>query len=264
MRIRQSLALLAENLSGLRSFGNLQLFLALQSRNLDHLAQRGLRKTDRNFADQIRTAALEECMLFHVQKNVKVARRAAVDSRLALSGHSQTRARIHSSRNANLQYTLALDASLTGARKRDREKSLRVGHLPAPATSAARGHARPRLGASSLADLAQFVPRQIDLTGNACRGFFETESHIVAKIRATLPARASAAGAASPATENFVEAEEVAKDVLKFLENRGVESGIETAITQTRRAKTVVDRAFLRIRKNRIGFRSRAKVVLGF
>src|SRR5580700_9672954 len=231
MRIRQSLALLAE---------------------------RGLRKTDGNFADQIRTAALEERMLFHVQKNVKVAGWAAVDSRLALSGHSQTRARIHSSRNADLQYTLALDASLAAARNaslldrlpralagrartRDREKSLRVGHLTAPATSAARGHARPRLGASSLADLAQLVPRQIDLTGNARRGFFETESHIVAKIRATLPAPASAAGAASPATENFVEAEEVAKDVLKFLENRGVESGIETTITQTRRAKTVVD-----------------------
>src|SRR5580700_10993792 len=254
MRIRQSLALLAE---------------------------RGLRKTDGNFADQIRTAALEERMLFHVQKNVKVAGWAAVDSRLALSGHSQTRARIHSSRNADLQYTLALDASLAAARNaglldrlpralagrartRDREKSLRVGHLPAPATSAVRGHARPRLGASSLADLAQLVPRQIDLTGNACRGFFENENKIVAKIRTTLPAPAAAAGAASPTTENFVEAEEVAKHVLKFLENRGVESGIETAITQARRAKTVVDRAFLRIRKNRIGFRSRAKVVLGF
>src|ERR1700747_1601762 len=79
MRIGQALALLAENLSGLRSFGNLQLFLALQRRNLDLLTERGLPKTDRNFADQIRTTALEERMLFHVQKNVKVAGWAAVD-----------------------------------------------------------------------------------------------------------------------------------------------------------------------------------------
>src|SRR5580658_2421353 len=78
MRIRQALALFPENLPGLCSLGNLQLFLALQRGHLDLLAERGLRKTDRNFADQVRTAAFEERMLFHVQKNVKVAGGPAV------------------------------------------------------------------------------------------------------------------------------------------------------------------------------------------
>src|SRR5271155_1192665 len=73
VRIRQALAFLAENLPGLRALRNFQIFLALQSRHANLVAQSRLRKTNWNFADQIRPAPLEERVLLNFQKNIKVA-----------------------------------------------------------------------------------------------------------------------------------------------------------------------------------------------
>ena len=115
MRIRQALRLLPENLPGLRPFRNFQILVALQRRHFDLRAQRRLRKTDRNLANQIRPAPLEKRVLLHFQKNIKIPRRPAIDPRLALPLHPQTRPRIHAGRHAHFQRAFALDAPLPAA-----------------------------------------------------------------------------------------------------------------------------------------------------
>src|SRR5580704_7457471 len=190
VRIGQSLALLAEDLSGLRALRNFQFFLTLQCRHANLVAQRRLRKTDGNFADQIRPAPLEKVVLLHFQKNVKVTARAAVGSRFSLPRHAQPGPGIHSRRHAHFQGTFALNApqpaavyagvldrlprSLASrASSCDGKKSLRISHLPAPAAGMAGGHARARLSARALASLAKFVPRQSNLAGDARRSLFK-------------------------------------------------------------------------------------------
>src|SRR5580658_4775641 len=279
VRIRQAFALLAENLSRLRAFGNFQLFLALQRLHFDFVAQRRLRKTDRNFADQVRPAPLEESVLFHFQKNVKVARPAPVRSRFALPSHAQTRPGIHSRWHSHFQRAFALNpphAAATRACILDRlprslarrasasdgEKSLRVRHLPAPAARDASGHPRARFRARALASFAKFVAAKLDRRGDARRSFFETQRHVVSQIRATLSAPATSAAPSSP-SQHFIETEKIAKNILKFLEDRRIEPGIESAIAQPSRTITIVDRTLLLVRKHGISFRSRTKVVLG-
>ena len=107
------------------------------------------------------------------------------------------------------------------------------------------------------------MPRQLNLAADARRGLFETERHVVTQIRAALPARPAASAAPTRAAEHFIEPEKIAENILKFLEDRGIEAGIESAIAQPSRSVAVVHRALLLVGKYGIGFGSRAKIVLG-
>src|SRR5271170_5302233 len=279
VRIRQTLALLAENLPGLRALRNFQLFIALQSRHADLVAQRRLRKTHGNFADQIRPAPFEKVVLLHFQKNVKVAASPAVRSRLPLPRHPQTRPGIHSRRHSHFQGAFALNPphsaatdasildrlprSLAGrASPRDGKKSLRISHLPAPAARMAGSHARAGFRARTLASLAKFLPRQSNLAGDARRSLFERKRHVVTQIRATLPARPATPAAPSPAAQRFIKTKKIAENILKFLEDRRVEPSIESAIAQPRHSVAVIHRTLLLVRKHRVSLGSRAEIVL--
>jgi hypothetical protein len=101
----------------------------------------------------------------------------------------------------------------------------------------------------------------LNLRGDARRSLFKTQRHIVAQIRATLPASATSA-APTPAAQRLIETKKIAENILKFLEDRRIEAGIESAISQPGRSVTVVYRTLLLIRKYGVGFRSRAEIVL--
>ena len=151
----------------------------MQRGNFDLRAKRRLRKADRNRAVEIGAAPLEKRVLFHFEKNIEIARRAAVRARLALPGHAQARAGIDAGGNADFERALALDAPLAAARvarvadhlaralasragARDGEKSLLVGHLAAAAAGAAGGHAGAGLGAGAFAGFAILAARQCE------------------------------------------------------------------------------------------------------
>src|ERR1700733_266282 len=277
MRIRHSLGFLPKNLPGLRPFRNHQLFFALQCRRLDCRSKRRLNQADRNRAIKVRAAPLEKGVLLHFEKNIKIARSPTIRARFALARHAQTRARIHSCRDADFQSPLALDAALSPASDarvanhlprtlarwaspRDREKPLLVGQLPVPVASAARRHSTARFRSGSFARFTSLVARDANLCVYSGRGFFERERHVVTQIRATLASLP--ATSAPPSAQHFLESEKAAEYVLKLFKNTGVESGIETAAAQSSGPVAVVDRTLLRIRQNRIRLARRSKAFL--
>src|SRR5271155_5875513 len=157
VRIRQTLALLAENLPRLRALRNFQILFGAQSWHANFCAKRRLRKGNRNGAEKIRVAPLKVRMLFDLKEDVKVASRPAIGPGPPFPRQSQPRFGIHSSRNRDFQNFLALDSSLPAALRtslanslprplaswassRDREKSLLIVKLPAPSASLARRH----------------------------------------------------------------------------------------------------------------------------
>jgi hypothetical protein len=113
-----------------------------------------------------------------------------------------------------------------------------------------------------VARLAVFVAEDANFRGDAGGGLLEAERHVVAQIGAALPARAAPAPP-SPA-KNLVEAEQITKDILEFLEDRRVDSaGLESAAAQARMSEAVVDRALLRIGENAICLARLAEILLG-
>src|SRR5690348_8824241 len=87
-RISETLALDAKNGAALGGFRNFELFLTVETRNLQLRAERCLRNAERNRAVKISAAPLEKGMLFHVEDNIKVARRTAVRRRLSFTSHA--------------------------------------------------------------------------------------------------------------------------------------------------------------------------------
>jgi hypothetical protein len=148
--------------------------------------------------------------------------------------------------------------------ERDGEESLTVGNLPAAAACFAGGHARAGFRARSVTCFACFAPRNVNLRADARRGFFKREGHVVTQIGATLAALPTAPATPS-ATENILEAEEIAEYVLKILEDRRIESaGLESATAQASMAKAIVNCPFLRVRKHTVSFGCSAKIKLRF
>ncbi len=222
-------------------------------------------------------------MLFDFEENVEVARGAAVRSRLALVRHAQARAGIDSRRDVHFMGAIALDAALAAARlasflddlsgaaasgtsARNGEKSLLVAHLPAAAAGATGGHATSGLGAGAVAGFAKLIACDSNPSTNAGGGLVEGQGHVVTQIGAALAARAAPAAASSCcAAENLIEAEEIAEDILKLLEDSGVESGgIEAAIGKAGMAEAVVDRPLLGIGENAVGLGGLAEFVFSF
>src|SRR5262249_11471969 len=75
--------------SVLRAFGNFEFVRTFERRNFDLTAQSSLGDVDRNGAVQVLLAAFEESVFANFDEDVKVARRAAVASRLPFLGKTQ-------------------------------------------------------------------------------------------------------------------------------------------------------------------------------
>src|SRR6266850_3555569 len=135
--------------AALRALGDLQFFLAAQAGDLQLDTQACLRNADGNGAVQVGAATLEVGMLLHIEDNVQIASWSAIGPGLAFALHAQAGAGIDAGRNAQLDDSFLLHASLTaafnaalfddlagalasGASARDGEKSLLIGEL-APA-----------------------------------------------------------------------------------------------------------------------------------
>src|SRR6202046_3942168 len=214
MRIRHPLGLLPKNLPGLRPFRNREFVFTLQHRHLNRSSQRSLRDADRNRAIEIGPAPLEKRVLSHFEKNIQVARRPAIRAGFALARHSQTRARIHSRRNADVQSPLALDAALSAASNanvanrlpralarraspRNREKSLLISQLPVPVASASCLHPASRFRSGTLTSLACLMPRDANLCVHSRGRFFERQRHVVPQILPALPSLTAASAPSS-------------------------------------------------------------------
>src|ERR1700730_16157627 len=85
--------------------------LAFQGRNADFRAQGCLGKRNRDNAMQIVALPLEEGMLLHMQNNIEVARRAAVQTSFAVSGETNARSILDSGRNFRVHHPLPQYAS---------------------------------------------------------------------------------------------------------------------------------------------------------
>src|SRR5580698_2545909 len=274
-RISQALALQPEHRAALRAFGNLQLLFADQTWHLHFRAQRRLRDADRNRAIQIGAAPLKERVLLHFQHDIQIPGRTAVRSWLALAADAQPRSGIDSGRNSQLDRFFALDAPLTAAiraalldhlsralaswaRSRDREKSLLIRQLAAPAARRARCDAGSFFRAGAIARLAVFLPRQLHLGVDAGRRFFERERHVIAKIRATL--RSSSASPPATAAKHVLEAEEIPENIVAVLKDRPVEIDSRRLPRQSCVSVIVVNLALLRIAQHAVRFGALAKL----
>ena len=92
----------------------------------------------------------------------------------------------------------------------------------------------------------------LNLLGHAEHCLFEFQCQVLAKIGATL--RARAATAATLASEHVAEAEEVAKNILKVVEDGCVEAARARAAAYAGMTEAIVAGTFLRIRQYGVRF----------
>ena len=106
---------------GLNAIGNFDRLQAIEGEQVDFGPQRGLRHVDRNGAVQIVALALENRMLFHLDHDVQIAGRPAIEAGLPFVGQLQMRAGVHARRNGDFQLAfganLALAAALRAGRR---------------------------------------------------------------------------------------------------------------------------------------------------
>lgn len=211
--------------TGLRARWDAQLLVfTIDGGNRKLRAERGLRKGDRNVAKQIMLAALEKLVLLNAQHDVKVSGRTAVSAGIAFSGDSQLRAGVDARWNFQFEILLTDDASIAAASATaildhlagalavvasasNAEEALLHADLAVAVTRRASGRAGAFLRAAPVAFAACLVVWNLDFFGDAERGLFERQLHLVSKIGAAMNASSSAPAAAA---EKISEAEKVA------------------------------------------------------
>src|SRR5215469_7465323 len=217
-------------------------------------------------------------MLLHMEDDVKVARRTAESADLAVSRESNARAVLDARRNLGFDGSLAKHAAIAFALRagigndrtrplagwagaRDRKEALLIANLALPVTSPAGHRGFARRSPSSAAGLTGFVAAHRDLGFGPKDRLLEFQVQILAKVCSTLRAGASPATAAA---EQIAEAEKFSEDIGEILES----AGIKTARARTRRAdtgmaKTVVERPFLGIDQDTVGFSTLLELLFG-
>src|SRR6267154_2927017 len=219
-------------------------------------------------------------MLFDFEHNVQIARRSAVGPRFAFTGNAKSRSGIHTRRNTQLNGFLALEASLPAAflatllhdlpraltrwaRARDGEKSLLIGKLATASASLAGLNASAFFRPGAVAGFAEFLARQLDLSGYARGSFLERKRHVISQVGATL--RAAAATPASAPSKQICEAKEISEDVVEILEDSIIKS-LTGSAGKPGMTVRVVNLPLLRIAEHAVGFRAFAKLYfrLGF
>src|SRR5205085_7586212 len=222
----------------LRAGRNLQRFEAVDRVDLHVRAERRLSDAQRMLGVDVVIATLKLRVLFDGEKNVQIARRSAVESRLAFARNAQPRAFVDTGRNLHRDLFLFAHAARAVARRtrildhfpraaalrtrtRNREESLRVTNLSASAAAAARHRLRTRFRAAAVARRAIRAARNIERHVFAEDRFLELERQVVAKIVAARRARTAATASAA---EEIAEAEEVAENVAEVGELIRVEA----------------------------------------
>src|SRR5690606_14059077 len=261
-----ALAAQAEGLARLRTFGNRDLGLAAQRGHLQLAAQ--CRRGERNgqLAVQVVAIALEDLVRLDVDFHVQVARRPAVDARLAIAAGADAHAVIDARRNLDLQglvaaytaYAIAGRARVGdflarpvagGAGLLHAEKALLHAYRARAAACAARLGRRAGFGAAAVAGIAVFPAGHADFGVETMSGLLQRDFQRVLQIGAAVHLRAAAAAART--AEYF--AEDVAEGIGKSAAHaraahaRGI--GIDARMTIT-----VVGRALLLVAQDFVGF----------
>src|SRR5471030_2889034 len=262
------LALQAEGLARLRTFGNRERYLARQSRHFDFAAQGRLAERDRHFAMQVVAFALEHGVRLDVDFHIQVARRAAIGARFAVAGRADAHAVVDADRDLHFQRLVALDA--TGAAARcarigddlagavafragllDAEEALLHAHLAVAAAGRAGARRGARLGAGAVAGVALVPGRHADGRVEAVGGLLQRDFQVVAQVGAAIHLRSGVAAAA--ATEDV--AEDVAEGVA---ETAGTAAEAASAATHVRIdagvTVTVIGLALFRIGQHLVRF----------
>src|SRR5258708_4374659 len=197
-----------------------------------------------------------------VENDVKIAWRAAIVTGLAFARHAEPRVRIDPRRNSQIDCPGAFDAALapavrTGlthdlsraaairARAGDREKTLLVMNLPAPAAGHTGNDSCALFSASSVAGFAEFQTRQPDFRVDAVGRLFKAQFHVVPQVRAPLRTVARAASA-----KNILESKKIAKDVLEFVEHALIDPAVKAAPPNSTNAQPLVAHPLLPFPKN--------------
>src|SRR5262245_8169844 len=162
-----------------------------------------MRNTHRNRAVEISAPPLKEIVLLHIEHDVEIAGWTAIGTGFPFSRHTQSRPAVHARWNPQIDRLFAFQSSLTAAfsaaffdglpralarrtRPGNREKSLLVGQLSAPAAGRARTRTGSCFRSSTVARPAQFLLWKLDLGGNPRRGLFERQRHVIAQVRSAL------------------------------------------------------------------------------
>src|SRR5437867_3791925 len=176
--------------------------MSVERRYLDFAAERSRRETDRHFAVQVRTIALEHRVRLERNDDVEIAGRTAVRARLAFAGQTNPVVRIDAGGNLDRQRLVLLDAAravacrarlgndLAGAmtlrtRLLNREEPLRDAHLAAAVTRRTRLRLRARLRAAAVTRRAFVHRRNADLDLGAARRLLERQLEVVPQVGAT-------------------------------------------------------------------------------
>src|SRR2546425_3413463 len=277
MRIRQSLTLQPNDGTRLGSLGNGNFLLAIETGYAEVGAQRGLRNADGHCAVKVRATALKKRMFLHIQNDVEIAGRRSIGSGFALVGYANARLRIDARGNAHFDCSRPLDpaaasafraffanhltgALALGAGARDGKKTLLIMQLSAPFAGLAGHHTGAGFRPGSLASLAQLLSRQTNLGADARGRLLKRQLHVIPQIGAALHALTAAAAGAS---ENVLESKKVAEDILKFVEDRGVEARVGGNAGNAGMAVAIVCGTFLGIGEDAVGFRGFAKLRFG-
>ena len=113
--VGDALAAQAEGGAGLRALGDLVADLAVERRDLDGCAERGLREGDGHLAHDIRAVTREDRVLAHRDRHEQIAVRAAVRAGVALVAHAEGLAVVDAGRDLDLDGLGVADLALAAA-----------------------------------------------------------------------------------------------------------------------------------------------------
>src|SRR6185503_5871169 len=263
VQIRHAAAAQTEHLARLCPGRYLHLEAAVERRDLDLGAERGLGDADRHLAHEVRALAREDRMLLDVEHDVEVTRRPAVIAGLALAAELQPRAGVdaggdlhvdrvgHAPRAGTLALRARVGDDLTmavalPARLRDREEPLLEAHLSGAVALGAGLRRRPRLGTASPARLAAREARHRERFLAAATCLDERDLELVLEVGTAACARATTAG--SPGPEEV--AEQVTEDVV---EARGEVEAAGATLLERGMPEPIVLRAALGIGQDLVG-----------
>jgi hypothetical protein len=227
-------------------------------------------------AIQIVIAPFEKLVFLYVQNDVEVARRAALPARVTFSGNPEFRSIVHARGDFDFEGLFSNDTTIAvthrafvlddlsgtvavAAGPRDAEETLLEANLTVSVTCWTGRRPRTFLSATAMALSAGFVARNFDLRCCSERRFFKREFHIVAKVRAALNARATAASAA----EDIAEAEEIAEDVAKIGKDTWIETTRAGGGSNARMSEPIIVHPLLCIAENGVRFSSFFECLFG-
>src|ERR1700694_91591 len=211
--------------------------------------------------------ALEHGVRLDVHLDVEIARRSAIDARLAFARKAHALALVDAGRDLDRKRLLQLDASRAAAGSagirddaaaamaeraslRDRDRTLRHPHLAGASAGRAGGGLRAGSSAAAFAALAHRHAGKTDLGFEAVRRLLQRDLEVVAQVGAA-EHRGAAAGARAPAAEDL--AEDIAEDVAEAAHARGAAGAHPDLRVNARVTELVVGRPLGAVAEDFVG-----------